>query len=131
MAEHLPLDLPDDPKLAGNITHFARALRRAGLPIGPGRVIDAIRAVQICTRFPSVHGAPLHLGDPSQIGIDDINQPDFGDAVTIKEDELPVFWACGVTPQVAIEQAKPSFCITHSPGYMIVTDLPNSRLAIL
>lgn len=97
----------------------------------PMKAADAIRAVQICTRFPSVHGAPLHLGDPSQIGIDDINQPDFGDAVTIKEDELPVFWACGVTPQVAIEQAKPSFCITHSPGYMIVTDLPNSRLAIL
>lgn len=97
----------------------------------PMKAADAIRAVQICTRFPSVHGAPLHLGDPSLIGIDDINQPDFGDAVTIKEDELPVFWACGVTPQVAIEQAKPSFCITHSPGYMIVTDLPNSRLAIL
>lgn len=97
----------------------------------PMRAADAIRAVQICTRFPSVHGAPLHLGDPSQIGIADINQPDFGDAVTIKEDELPVFWACGVTPQVAIGQAKPPFCITHSPGYMIVTDLKNSQLAIL
>lgn len=97
----------------------------------PMKAADAIRAVQICTRFPSVHGAPLHLGDPSQIGITDINQPDFGDAVTIKEDELPVFWACGVTPQVAIEQAKPPFCITHSPGHMIITDLPNSRLAIL
>ncbi|MDI3324907.1 putative hydro-lyase [Pontibacterium granulatum] len=97
----------------------------------PMKAADAIRAVQICTRFPSVHGAPLHLGDPSLIGITDINQPDFGDAVTIKEDELPVFWACGVTPQVAIEQAKPPFCITHSPGYMIVTDLKNSQLAIL
>lgn len=97
----------------------------------PMKAADAIRTVQICTRFPSVHGAPLHLGDPSLIGITDINQPDFGDAVTIKEDELPVFWACGVTPQVALEQAKPSFCITHSPGYMIVTDLKNSQLAIL
>lgn len=97
----------------------------------PMKATDAIRAVQICTRFPSVHGAPLHLGDPSLIGITDINQPDFGDAVTIKEDELPVFWACGVTPQVALEQAKPPFCITHSPGYMIITDLKNSQLAIL
>ena len=97
----------------------------------PMKAADAIRAVQICTRFPSVHGAPLHLGDPSQIGITDINTPDFGDAVTIKEGELPVFWACGVTPQVAIEQAKPEFCITHSPGHMLITDLPNSRLAVL
>ncbi|MEH6649428.1 MAG: putative hydro-lyase [Motiliproteus sp.] len=92
---------------------------------------DAIRSVQICTRFPSVHGAPIHLGDPSLIGINDINHTDFGDPVTINENELPVFWACGVTPQVALEQAKPPFCITHSPGCMLVTDLPNSRLAIL
>lgn len=92
---------------------------------------DAIRSVQICTRFPSVHGAPIHLGDPAQIGISDIGQPDFGDPVSIHANELPVFWACGVTPQVALEQAKPPFCITHSPGCMLVTDMPNSRLAIL
>ncbi|CAH0990233.1 Putative hydro-lyase [Sinobacterium norvegicum] len=97
----------------------------------PFKAADAIRAVQICTRFPSVHGAPIHLGDPSQIGISDINTTDFGDAVTINEGELPVFWACGVTPQVALEQAKPPFCITHSPGCMLVTDLPNSRLAVM
>lgn len=92
---------------------------------------DAIRAIQISTRFPSVHGAPVHLGDPSLIGVKDINNPDFGDAVTIKPGELPVFWACGVTPQVALEQAKPPLCITHSPGCMLVTDLPNSQLAVL
>lgn len=97
----------------------------------PMKPADAIRAIQICTRFPSVHGAPLHFGDPAQIGISDINSPDFGDAVTIKEGEVPVFWACGVTPQVALEQAKPPFCITHSPGCMLVTDLPNSKLAVL
>jgi len=97
----------------------------------PMKPADAIRAIQICTRFPSVHGAPLHFGDPAQIGIRDINQPDFGDAVTINEGEVPVFWACGVTPQVAIEQAKPPLCITHSPGHMLITDLPNSRLAVL
>ena len=92
---------------------------------------DAIRAIQICTRFPSVHGAPVHFGDPGQIGIRDIQAPEFGDAVTIKENEVPVFWACGVTPQVALEQAKPPICITHSPGCMLVTDLPNSKLAIM
>ncbi|MGB1310093.1 MAG: putative hydro-lyase [Leucothrix sp.] len=97
----------------------------------PFLAADAIRATQICTRFPSVHGAPVHLGDPSLIGIADINQPEFGDAVTIHENELPVFWACGVTPQVALEQAKPPFCITHSPGCMLVTDIQNSQLAIL
>ncbi|EPJ48509.1 MAG: hypothetical protein OFPII_05670 [Osedax symbiont Rs1] len=92
---------------------------------------DAIRAVQICTRFPSVHGAPLHFGQPEAIGIQDINTPDYGDAVTIKPGEVPVFWACGVTPQVAIENAKPPFCITHSPGFMLVTDIRNSSLAIM
>jgi len=97
----------------------------------PFMAADAIRAVQISTRFPSVHGAPIHFGDPSLIGISNINQPDFGDAVTIKSGEIPVFWACGVTPQVALEQAKPPVCITHSPGCMLVTDLRNSQLAVL
>ena len=92
---------------------------------------EAIRAIQICSRFPQVHGAPVHLGDPSLIGIDDLNQPDFGDSVTIKDDELPVFWACGVTPQVALAQAKPELCITHTPGAMLITDIPNSKLAVL
>lgn len=97
----------------------------------PMKPKDAIRAIQICTRFPSVHGAPLHFGDPAEIGISDIATPDFGDAVTINPGEVPVFWACGVTPQVAIEAARPPLCITHSPGHMLVSDVPNSRLAIL
>ena len=92
---------------------------------------DAIRAIQICTRFPAVHGAPVHFGDPSLIGIKDIDSPEFGDAVTINENEVPLFWACGVTPQVALEQAKPPFCITHSPGCMLVTDIQNSSLSIM
>ncbi|MEZ5448687.1 MAG: putative hydro-lyase [Thiolinea sp.] len=92
---------------------------------------DAIRAIQICTRFPAVHGAPLHIGDPARIGIEDLAQPDYGDAVTVRPDELPLFWACGVTPQVAIEQARPPICITHSPGCMLVTDVPNSKLSVL
>jgi uncharacterized protein YcsI (UPF0317 family) len=97
----------------------------------PFKAADAIRAVQICTRFPSVHGAPVHLGDPGLIGINDLALPDYGDAVSMNDDELPVFWACGVTPQVALEAARPPFAITHSPGCMLVTDLRNSQLAVM
>ncbi len=92
---------------------------------------DAIRAVQITSRFPSVHGAPVHIGMPGQIGIGDITQPDFGDPVDIAEGEVPVFWACGVTPQVAIRNARPPIAITHSPGTMLITDLLNTHLAAL
>ncbi|WP_105254361.1 putative hydro-lyase [Pseudoalteromonas sp. T1lg75] len=92
---------------------------------------DAIRAIQICSRYPSVHGAPVHFGEPAAIGIKDINRPDFGEAVTIKDGEVPVFWACGVTPQVAISNARPDFCITHSPGHMLILDIKNTSLATL
>jgi uncharacterized protein YcsI (UPF0317 family) len=95
----------------------------------PMKAADAIRAVQITSRFPTVHGAPIHLGDPSLIGIADLQRPDYGDAVDVMPDELPVFWACGVTPQAAITQARPDFCITHAPGYMLITDLLNQQLA--
>jgi uncharacterized protein YcsI (UPF0317 family) len=91
----------------------------------------AIRAVQITTRFPAVHGAPVHLGMPEQIGISDVMRPDYGDAIPVRDDELPVFWACGVTPQAVIAAAKPPFCITHYPGCMLVTDRRNSEFSIL
>jgi uncharacterized protein YcsI (UPF0317 family) len=97
----------------------------------PFKPADAIRAIQITTRFPAVHGAPVHIGHPGLIGIKDINSPDFGDAVPVSEDELPVFWACGVTPQAVIQAAGIPFAITHAPGRMIVTDIRNSRLAVL
>lgn len=97
----------------------------------PFAAADAIRAIQICTRFPAVHGAPVHLGDPGLIGIADLARPDYGNAVSLCSGELPLFWACGVTPQVALEAARPPFAITHSPGCMLVTDLRNSRLAVL
>jgi uncharacterized protein YcsI (UPF0317 family) len=91
---------------------------------------DAIRAVQITSRYPSVHGAPVHLGLPEQLGIRDLTQPDFGDAVPVSATELPVFWACGVTPQAAIMTARPPLAITHSPGCMFVTDLLDETLAV-
>lgn len=94
----------------------------------PLRAMDAIRAVQITSRFPGVHGAPVHLGDPSLIGIADLQRPDYGDPVAVLPDELPVFWACGVTPQAALARAKPALCITHAPGAMLVTDRLNSEL---
>lgn len=97
----------------------------------PFRAADAIRAIQITSRFPGVHGAPVHLGDPALIGIADLARPDYGDAVEVRADEIPLFWACGVTPQAVIAAAKPDFAITHAPGCMLVTDLPNSALAVL
>jgi uncharacterized protein YcsI (UPF0317 family) len=97
----------------------------------PLKPADAIRAVQITSRFPSVHGAPVHLGMPASIGISDVGKPDYGDAVPIAPDELPVFWACGVTPQAVIAQVRPEFCITHAPGSMLITDLRNTSLAAL
>ena len=91
-----------------------------------------VRAVQATSRFPGTHGAPIHIGDPSKIGISDITKPDFGDAWEQGDgDEVPVFWACGVTPQSVAMQSKPELMITHSPGYMFVTDLMDEDLAIL
>ena len=92
---------------------------------------DAIRAIQITTRFPRVHGAPVHFGDPAAIGIQDLDKPDYGERVEILPGEVPVFWACGVTPQAVVAAAKLPFCITHAPGAMLITDLRNSTLAVL
>src|SRR5690606_38068870 len=92
---------------------------------------DAIRAIQITSRMPAVHGAPVHIGIPENIGIKDIDQPDYGSAVPVGPGELPVFWACGVTPQAVVEAAKLEFCITHAPAHMLVTDLRNSDFAVL
>ena len=97
----------------------------------PLRPADAIRAVQVTSRFPSVHGAPVHIGLPEALGIRDLAAPDYGDAVEVRVDELPVFWACGVTPQAVVAACRPPFCITHAPGCMLVTDMPNTRLAVL
>jgi len=92
---------------------------------------DAIRAVQITSRFPNVHGVPVHLGNPGSIGVDlsrrylDVGDPEVAD------DELPVFWACGLTPQLAVKNARPPLCITHAASSMLITDLRNASLAVL
>jgi uncharacterized protein YcsI (UPF0317 family) len=90
---------------------------------------NAIRAIQITSRFPAVHGAPIHIGLPNAIGIADLSRPDYGDPVAIMPGELPVFWACGVTPQAVIEAAELEFAITHAPGCLLVTDVLNHELA--
>ena len=94
----------------------------------PFNAQDAIKAVEITSQFPHVHGSPVHLGNPSLIGIKDIDKPDFGSAVSIKPTELPVFWACGVTPQLAAQTSKPPIMITHAPGFMFVSDMKETEL---
>jgi uncharacterized protein YcsI (UPF0317 family) len=89
---------------------------------------QAITATRVCSRFPRAHGTPIHFGDPRAIGIQDLNRPDFGDAVEVRSGEVPVFWACGVTPQAVALQARPPLVITHKPGHMLVTDLRDTDL---
>jgi uncharacterized protein YcsI (UPF0317 family) len=95
-------------------------------PVPPDKVV---RAVQVTSRYSSVHGGPIHIGDPGKIGIKDLKKTDFGDPVTITRGEVPIFWACGVTPQTAVMAAKPDICITHAPGHMFITDILNEELA--
>ena len=84
---------------------------------------DTITSIEICSKFPSVHGAPIHFGNPDEIGVKDIMKPEYGDPPRpFKNKEIPVFWACGVTPQLILEKSKPDFCITHKPGCMLITD---------
>lgn len=92
-------------------------------PIPAGRVADA---ATISGRFPAVHGAPVHVGEPGLLGIKDLAKPDFGDPVRIEPGEIPVFWACGVTPQAAVMASGVPFAITHAPGHMFITDVPDS-----
>jgi uncharacterized protein YcsI (UPF0317 family) len=94
-------------------------------PLTPAQ---AIKAVQVCSRYPRAHGAPVHFGDPAAIGIRDLARPDFGDPVEVRPGEVPVFWACGVTPQAVAMEVKPPLLITHQPGHMFVTDLRDRDL---
>jgi uncharacterized protein YcsI (UPF0317 family) len=94
-------------------------------PLTPAQVVTATR---VCARFPRAHGTPIHLGDPAAIGIRDLDKPDFGDPVEIRPGEMPVFWACGVTPQAVAMEARPPLLLTHKPGHMFVTDLRDTEL---
>lgn len=111
------------------------ACRPAGVFAGPMVVsmrpyapAEAIRAVQVTSRYPEVHGAPVHIGHPGLIGISDLARPDYGDPVPVADDELPVFWACGVTPQAVLAAAGLPLAITHAPGAMFVSDLSDEEL---
>jgi len=119
---------------------FEEALMEAGLAlryVEQGRNVPMYRtsvdtvpaAIEITSRYPRVHGSPVHLGRPDLIGIDELSRPWVGDPTEVRDDEVPLFWACGVTPQSVVLDAKPSLCITHAPGHMLVTDLENSSLA--
>ncbi len=92
---------------------------------------QAIRAIQVTTRFNQTHGAPVHMGFPEEIGILNIDKPDFGDPVTILPGEIPVFWACGVTTTLAAISADLPLVITHAPGHMFVSDLRDETLTLL
>jgi uncharacterized protein YcsI (UPF0317 family) len=94
-------------------------------PLTPAQTIEATR---ICARFPRAHGTPIHFGDPAAIGIRDLGRPDYGDPVEVRPGEVPVFWACGVTPQAVALESRPPLLMTHSPGHMFVTDLRDTDL---
>lgn len=96
-------------------------------PIPAAQVADAVR---ITSRYPAVHGAPVHIGDPAAIGITDLSTPDYGDPVDISPGEIPVFWACGVTPQAAVMASQPEFAIGHAPGNMLITDLQDLQYQV-
>ena len=118
---NVPMYLTNQPcrpagRLRGNMVVSMR-------PIPGGRVADA---ATISGRFPAVHGAPVHVGRPEAIGIADLAQPDFGEAVRIAPGEVPVFWACGVTPQAVVMASGVPFAITHAPGHMFITDIPDA-----
>jgi uncharacterized protein YcsI (UPF0317 family) len=115
----------------GNVPMYrtSRACEPAGRFSGPLVVSmrpmtppQALRAAEITARYPEVHGAPVHAGDPSALGIADLAAPDYGDPVEVREGEIPVFWACGVTPQAAAVASRPELMITHAPGHMFVSD---------
>jgi uncharacterized protein YcsI (UPF0317 family) len=108
---------PSGP-FCGGVVASMRPIKRSMLP----------RAVEITAKVPNAHGAPIWIGDPEGIGITDINKPEFGDPVTIKKDEVPVFWACGVTAFVAAQNAKIDFMLTHNPGYVFISDVREENL---
>jgi len=137
LAAGLPIrNIEEDKNVSMYITN--RQCRPAGpfsaplvVTMRPMTPEQAVRAVQVTTRFHLTHGAPIHIGDPGDLGIQDLDRPDFGDPVTIRPGEIPVFWACGVTSTLAAISARLDLTITHAPGHMFVSDLKDEHLAIL
>jgi uncharacterized protein YcsI (UPF0317 family) len=116
-------NIPTSPAgaFSGPMVVSMRAIKRA----------QVVKAVQVTSRFPATHGAPIHIGDPEAIGINDIYKPDFGEPTDFDDGDVPVFWACGVTPQAAAMQSRPPLMITHAPGYMFVTDKIDEDMSAL
>jgi uncharacterized protein YcsI (UPF0317 family) len=137
LAAGLPIrNMEENKNVSMFITH--RQCRPAGpfsaplvVTMRPMTPAQAVRAVQVTTRFHLTHGAPIHIGDPADLGIADLEKPDFGDPVTIRPGEIPVFWACGVTSTLAAVSAGLDLTITHAPGHMFVSDLKDEHLALL
>lgn len=121
--KNVPMYITDIPCRPAGIFHGPVVVSMRPIP---GRMVS--KTVEITAALPAVHGSPIHAGDPSAIGIKDINRPDFGEPVEIRKGEVPVFWACGVTPQAAALQSKPEIMITHSPGHMFIGDVPDLRI---
>ncbi|MEO5743332.1 MAG: putative hydro-lyase [Terracoccus sp.] len=115
----------------------SRPCRTAGRFAGPlvvsmrampaDQVVDAVR---VTSRYPAMHGAPVHVGDPARLGITDLDHPDFGDPPVIEPGDVPLFWACGVTPQAAVMASRPAFAISHAPGHMLITDARDSAYVV-
>ena len=96
----------------------------------PYRPDEIPLAVAVSGRYPAMHGAPVHVGDPESLGIRDLEEPEFGEPISIDEDQIPVFWACGVTPQAVAMKVAPPLMITHSPGHMFITDRLNAEYEV-
>jgi uncharacterized protein YcsI (UPF0317 family) len=123
---NVPMYITSIPTVPAGAFHGPTVVSMRPIPAG-----QVVRAVQVTSRFPAVHGAPIHLGDPAAIGIRDIAKPDLGDPVEIRAGEVPVFWACGVTPQAVAMASKPRLMLTHAPGYMFITDRRDAEFAVL
>ena len=122
---NVPMYITSLPTVPAGAFHGPMVVSMRPIPAG-----QVVRAVQVTSRFPAVHGAPIHLGDPAAIGIRDIAKPDLGDPVEIRAGEVPVFWACGVTPQAVAMASKPRLMLTHAPGHMFITDRRDAEFAV-
>jgi uncharacterized protein YcsI (UPF0317 family) len=123
---NVPMYVTSLPTVPAGAFHGPTVVSMRPIPVG-----QVVRAVQVTSRFPAVHGAPIHIGDPAAIGIRDVAKPDLGDPVEIRAGEVPVFWACGVTPQAVAMASKPRLMLTHAPGHMFITDRRDAEYAVI